>query len=109
MANVKKGEVSKSAEVRAILEKNPKTPVKEIVSALKAKGIKISDNLVYGIKAKMHVKRRKAKRQKAVATSQHMVGRNGSSPVDVIRKVRGLADEVGGMKSLKELVDILAE
>ncbi len=109
MANVKKGEVSKSAQVRAILEKNPKTPVKEIVSALKAKGIKISDNLVYGIKAKLHHKKQKIKRQKAMATSQQIVGRNGTSPVDVIRKVRGLADEVGGIKSLKELVDILAE
>lgn len=109
MPNVKKGEVNKSAEVRAILEKNPKTPVKEVISTLKAKGIKVSYNLAYTIKAKMHHKKQKIKRQKAIATSQH-VGHNGSTnPVALILEVRQLAAKAGGIKGLKQLVDILAE
>ena len=41
----KKSEVNKSSAVREILEKNSKTPVKEVVSTLAAKGIKVSTSI----------------------------------------------------------------
>ena len=62
-----KPEVSKSDEVRAILEKNPRTKVKDIVAALAEKGIMASYNLVYSIKAKTKAKKRKMKRENVAA------------------------------------------
>lgn len=102
----KKNGVNKSAEIRAILDKDPKTPAKEIVAALSAKGIKVSQNLIYFIKAKMGARRRKARRQKAVATAR---SGGGSDPVQLVLKVRELAAQAGGIRNLKKLVDVLAE
>ena len=101
-----KGDVNKSAEIRAILEKNPKTPTKDVVDSLAQRGIKISGNLVYLVKAKMGAKRRKVKRQHVMAAGR-ATGNN--NPVELILKVRRLADEAGGIRSLKKLVDVLAE
>ena len=99
-------EVNKSDAVRAILDKNPKTPVKEIVSALGAQGIKISGNYVYMLKSKMKAKRRVEKRQKAMAIT---AGAEVANPLDLIREVKQLAARAGGLRALKELVDVLAE
>ena len=96
--------VNKSAAVREILAKAPNTPVKEIVSALGQKGIKISANLVYLIKSKSKGKARRAKRQMAIAAGQSAGLVN---PVDLILQVRHLAGKAGGMKQLKTLVDLL--
>ena len=46
MAKRKDG-VSKSEEIRRLLKANPKMPVKEVVSTLAGKGIKVTDALVY--------------------------------------------------------------
>jgi hypothetical protein len=92
---------SKSATIREILSKDPTTPVKEI--AAKAG---VSPNLVYLIKSKMGRKARKVKRQKAVAASE---AAGLSDPVRLIRSIRELSSQAGGMKKLKELVDLLAE
>ena len=101
-----KPEVNKSALVREILKKNPKTPTKEIVSTLAQQGVKVSDNLVYMLKSKMKDKKRRAKRQKVMATSD----RSGiSNPVELIREIKMLAGRAGGMRTLKEMVDVLAE
>jgi len=102
----KKSEVNKSAVVGEILQKNPKTPVKEVVSTLAAQGIKISGNYVYMLKSKAKDKKRKEKREKAVATSNDM---GIIDPVELIRDVKGLALRTGGLRHLKQLVDVLAE
>lgn len=62
-------EAPKASSIREILDKNPKTPVKEIVSTLAAKGTKVSENYAYMIKSKMKAKKRKIKRAKAIAAS----------------------------------------
>jgi hypothetical protein len=99
-------EVNKSALVREILKKNPKTPVKEVASTLAAQGIKISDNYVYMLKSKMKDKKRKLKRQKLMATGK----RTGiTNPVEMIREIKTLAARAGGLQSLKEMVDVLTE
>ena len=61
--------VDKSTAVREIFAKNPKTPVSEVVSTLAAQGVKVSNAYVYALKSKVHAKKRKEKREKAVATS----------------------------------------
>jgi hypothetical protein len=96
----------KSAAIREILTQNPNTPVSEIVSTLAGRGIKVTSNLVYALKAKGKARHRKQKRQQAV-----QAGRNAgmTDPVALVLKVRQLAGEAGGMRHLKQLVDVLAE
>jgi hypothetical protein len=98
--------VNKSAAVREILAKQPHTPVKEIVSTLAARGIPIQPNLVYLIKSKAKANRRKQKREKALANSKEL---GVANPVELILEVRKLAVKAGGMRHLKQLVDVLAE
>src|SRR5438105_1930554 len=45
-------DVNKSDAARAILNKNPKTSVREVVAMLAAQGITISGNYVYMLKSK---------------------------------------------------------
>lgn len=99
--------VNKSDAIRDAIVANARLKPSEIVKLLAEKGIKVSGNLVYAIKAKAGAKRRKAKRQKAMAvvTSSSSNG----DPVALIRDVRSLADRAGGIKNLKELVEILAQ
>jgi hypothetical protein len=102
----RKGGTSKSQAIRDMLAAKPKATVREIVDEMAKKGQKVSPNLVYVLKAKGKAKRRKAKRQKAVAAGR---AAGHSNPVGLIVDVRHLAVKAGGMKRLKELVDILAE
>ena len=87
---------------------HPEMPVKEIVSTLAGRGIKVADTLVYYIKGKM--KGRKGRRKKARQMVQRVATATGNSdPVGTIIKVKGWAAEVGGLKKLKALVDVLSE
>jgi hypothetical protein len=94
--------INKSQAIRDFLGQNPKATNREVMDALGAKGIKVSYNQVYFVK----VKGRKAKRRAAVKATR---AAGLSNPVEAVMKVRALASEVGGMKSLKQLVDLLAE
>jgi hypothetical protein len=98
--------IKKSASIRELLKENPKASVKEIVSILGDRGIKVSANLVYLLKSKMKQKTRRAKRQRAVDASQKV---GIADPVKLIVEVRRLAEKAGGIRRLKELMDLLAE
>lgn len=101
-----KSEVNKSQAIRDLIAANPKMKSSEIVKLLASKGIKVSANLVYAIKAKGKAKKRKQKREQAFAVGRQAV--NGD-PVALIRGVKDLALQAGGIRHLKELVDLLAE
>jgi hypothetical protein len=73
--------VNKSAAVREILAKNFHTPVREIVSMLDQRGIRIHPNLVYLIKSKVRAGRRKQRRDKALANSKDL---GIANPVELI-------------------------
>lgn len=103
----KKQEATKAPAVREALEANPKASAKEIVSILAGKGIKVSETYVYALKAHGKAKKRKIKRQKAMAVARSSVA--ATNPVELIRECRTLADKAGGIKQLLELVKILAE
>ena len=98
--------VNKSAAVREILAKNPHTPVKEVVATLAQRGIQVNSNLVYLIKSKARASRHKQKREKVLANSKEL---GVANPVELILEVRKLAVKAGGMRHLKQLVDVLAE
>lgn len=94
--------LTKSARIRELLQQDPKMPVKDIVATLAAKGVKIPPSMVYYLRAKA---KRRARRQQV----RQVVGKNGAAnPVDLIVKVRSLANEAGGFDNLKQLVEILA-
>jgi hypothetical protein len=102
-----KSAVNKSEEIRKLLRENPKMPVTEIRSTLAAKGIKVSDNLIYFIKGKL--RGRKGRRKKARQMVAKVAATGNHDPVATILKVKGWAGEVGGLKKLKSLVDALSE
>src|SRR5262245_43097002 len=103
----KKAGVNKSEEIRQLLQANPNMPAKEVVESLASKGIKVAHTLVYFVKGKM--KGRRGRRKKAHRMMANVAATGNSDPVTTILKVKRWANEVGGMKKLKALVDALSE
>lgn len=109
MAKRKNG-VNKSEEIRQLLKADPKVSAKEVREALEAKGIKISDKLYYLVKGKMLGKQsRKRKARKMVAKVAESTGIGNADALSTILKVKSWANQVGGMKKLRALVEALSE
>jgi hypothetical protein len=100
------GPVNKSDAVREELARNPKAGSKEIIAALAGRGIKVAPSLVYFVKSKASQKKRKARRKLAEETGRQA---GAANPLELVIRVKNLAREVGGLKNLKQLVDLLAE
>jgi hypothetical protein len=98
--------INKAELIRETLSQNPEMTNKEVMEALAKKGTKVSYNQVYFIKMKGKAKNRKQKREMAVSASK---AAGLSNPVHAVTKVKALAAELGGMKSLKQLVDLLSD
>jgi hypothetical protein len=96
--------VTKSQMIRQMLEADPDTGMKEVIGTLAGKGVKVQPSLVYAIKSQMKVKKRRAARQKVATTATV----NGQDPLVIIRQVKGLAEQVGGIARLKEIVEAMA-
>jgi hypothetical protein len=105
-ATSQKSDVNKTVAVKEALAKDPKAKASEIVSALAAQGIRVSSAYVYALKSKAKAKKRKEKREKAVATSKSI---GVTDPVALIREVKNLALRAGGLRNLKQLVEVLGE
>jgi hypothetical protein len=101
MAGNKK--INKSELIREALAANPKSSAKEIVEYLGTKGIKVQVPLVYFIKSKSRHKQQMQKRATIAASYKN------SNPITLIRGIRKLANEAGGIANLKTFVDALAE
>jgi hypothetical protein len=97
---------NRSQAVREALVQNPKAGSKEIIALLGTKGIKVSPTLVYYVKSKQNQARRRARRAEVAETSRRTATTN---PVELVMRVKQLAAEVGGIRNLKTLVDLLAE
>jgi hypothetical protein len=106
MAKQKNG-VNKSEEIRQMLKASPKMPAREIISTLAGRGIMVADTLVYYVKGKM--KGRRGRHQKAGQMVASVAPTGNTDPVATILQVKAWANEVGGMKKLKALVDALSE
>jgi hypothetical protein len=109
MARQKNG-VNKSEELRQLLEANPEISARDAVAALGARGIEISDNLYYFIKGK--IKGRKGKKKKAQQVIAKVAEANNvprSDALATILKVKAVANEVGGLKKLRALVEALSD
>jgi hypothetical protein len=103
----KRNGVNKSEEIRQMLRADPEMPVKEIVAKMAGRGLKVTDNLVYFIKGK--IKGRQGRRTKARRMVASVAATGNADPVATILKVKSCANEVGGLKKLKALVDAMIE
>ncbi len=102
--------VNKSEEIRQLLKANPTIAPKEAVAVLGKKGIEVSENLVYLVKGKIQGRKsRKKKARKMVAKVAETTNVTKSDAVATILKVKALANDLGGLKKLKALVDALSE
>jgi hypothetical protein len=108
------GDVNKSEEIRKLIKANHNISANDAISTLGAKGIKIDSSLFYFNKGKVVGKRgRRRKMQRKVANVMSN-GAVAASPaksdvLGTIKKVKGLAAEVGGLKKLANLVAALSE
>ena len=115
MAKKAKGEVNRSAAIRDLFKAKPDISASEAIAALAAKGITVSDHLYYKVKGKMAG--RKRRRRKAHRKAMGIVVATGTTNAPVvksdalatIRKVKAVAAEVGGLRTLKGIVDALSE
>src|SRR5437879_1931192 len=100
--------VNKSNEIRQLLAANPRMKAKDIVAALKEKGISATEGLVYYIKGK--VRGRRGRKRKAQGMIAKVAATTGSGDaLAIILKIKDLANQVGGLKKLKALIDALSE
>lgn len=92
--------VNKSQAIREMFTQDPKMESKAVIDSLAGRGVKVSPTMVYYVRSKMKQAKRKEKRDRVAATT---------NPVELVLRVKDLAREVGGIKNLKQLVDLLAE
>ena len=98
--------VNKSQAIRDVLAADPKLGTKDVIARLAEQGVKVGPPLVYFIKSKQNQAKRRAKRERVAESSRQAGSKN---PVEIVLRVKDLSREVGGIKNLKMLVDLLAE
>jgi hypothetical protein len=103
-----KGGVNKSQAVREILTKNPEMKAKEVVAALAEKGIEINTPLYYFIKGQMKGRKGRPKKVHQMEAGVAAPAAH-SDALSTILKVKKLADDLGGLKKLRALVEALSE
>jgi hypothetical protein len=112
------GKVNRSAAIRDLLKANPQIKATEAISALAEKGIKIKSSLFYIVKGKVAGRKSRRRKNQKKAVTMATASSNGSASATTtaksdalatIRKIKVLAGEVGGLRSLKSLVDVLSE
>lgn len=91
----------KSQAIRDYLKENKKAKATEVVSALGAKGVKVSTAMVYNLKARKQMGKR---RRKAEASGQAI----GLS-ISHLLAAKKLVAETGGMKQAQEALSALAK
>ncbi len=97
---------TKSEAVRELLRQNPRMKVRAVVAALNEKGVDVKPNLVYLIKSKMRRRRGRQKREEMLANSRKA---GIANPLELLLKIKQLANDTGGIRKLKQIVDALAE
>src|SRR5262245_39136063 len=96
---------SKSARIRDLLKERPDIKAPEALATLKARGVSANVNLFYYVKGRMASKKQKTSATATVAKPRSTTRQDA---VAVIGKVKALALDVGGLRTLKSIVDALA-
>ncbi|MBM4067902.1 MAG: hypothetical protein FJ271_03020 [Planctomycetes bacterium] len=98
-------EVTKSAAIREYLKGHRRAKAKTVVAALADEGIEVTEGLVYA--AKRSIKGKRKRRLAAAAITK--TNPNGAvDAITLVKKVRELAVQAGGIKKLKELLEMLS-
>ena len=109
------GEVNKSQAICDLLKWNPKIKANDAVSALAEKGVTIKTSLFYIVKGKQLGKKSRRKKNQAKAVEVATAASNNGSvatksdALATILTVKKFAAEVGGLHTLKALVEALSE
>ena len=98
--------VNKSQAIRDLFADAPEADSKTVIARLAERGVKVTPTMVYYVRSKLRQAKRKAKRERVAASSRQT---GAGNPVEVVLRVKDLAREVGGIRNLKLLVDLLAE
>ena len=109
----KKVIVNKSEEIRSVLAATPSASNKDVIATLKAKGIDVSENLVYSVKKDLATKASNGKASKKAATPSKAAPAKAATPSSngrlgvgaSIAVAKAAAEKVGGWSALKEIVD----
>lgn len=100
-----KQKINKSAAIREYFKQHRRASAQQVVEALAGQGIQVTTGLVYAAKRKIRGRRRRRLAAVAVATKNV---RNGAvDPVKLVQETKALAQKAGGIKKLKELLDVL--
>ena len=100
------GKVNKSQAIRDLFAEAPSADSKTVIARLAEQGVKVSPTMVYYVRSKLRQAKRRAKRERVAVSSRQTPAAN---PVEVVLPVKDLAREVGGIRNLKQLVDLLAD
>lgn len=76
------------------------------MALLAQRKIEVNPNLIYMIKSKRTRRTRKEKRKQAVEATRTA---GSANPVQLIMDVISVAERAGGMRRLKQLIDLLAQ
>ena len=117
---LQEGEVNRSQAIRDLFNENPQIKFAEAVSTLAEKGIKFSKATFYLVKGSLAGQKTRRKKNQKKAVQMMTASSNGdavtktpaiakSDALATIRKIKVLAGEVGGLRTLKGLVDALSE
>lgn len=98
--------INKSEAIRAALASHPTLTTRELIAKIGESGVKVTPTMVYFIRSKQKQAGRKDRRDRAAESSRLSGARN---PIELVSRVKDLAREVGGIRNLKQLVDLLAE
>jgi hypothetical protein len=106
------GEFSISEHARGLLRQNPHISVTEAIAKLAQMGIDLKPSLFYFVKGKMKGRKGRRRQIRRKVASVMANGAPATASADVlatIRKVKGVATEVGGLRKLAALVAALGE
>lgn len=114
MAKSKSADVNKSDLIRGVLAERPDATTANIVEHIKKKhGVTIAAGLVYLIKSKSKGKKYRRVSMPAVQTTMTALpfprNHGKSDVINIIRKAKELAADVGGMPKLKAIVEAISE
>lgn len=86
--------VNKSEQIRTVLAATPAASLKEVVATLKAKGIDVSENLVYGVKKDLETKASNGKTSKKAAAPAKAAPVKAAAPSSNGQKTGNKSDEI---------------
>lgn len=104
MAKLPRG--AKSQAIRDELTANPAAMPKEVVATLKAKGIKVTGQMVSTLRGKMVGGGKKQRGRKKKASGG---GAGDQVSLGVLLQAKKLADQLGGVVKAKAALDALAK